>query len=80
MISAPLESVGIDLNAFKSGFATITATYSSSPADLTAAFELITTGSVQVDRLITHRVSLESLARGVDLMRRREALKVYVTP
>ena len=59
---------------------TITATYSSSPADLAAAFELIASGGLEVDRLITHRVPLESLASGVDLMRRREALKVYVTP
>jgi L-iditol 2-dehydrogenase len=59
---------------------TITATYSSSPADLTEAFGLITSGAVQVERLFTHRVPLESLASGVDLMRRREALKVYVTP
>jgi len=59
---------------------TITATYSSSPADLTEAFDLITSGAVQVERLFTHRVPLESLASAVDLMRRREALKVYVTP
>lgn len=59
---------------------TITATYSSSPADLAEAFGLITSGAVQVERLITHRVPLEHLASGVDLMRRREALKVYVTP
>ena len=32
------------------------------------------------ERLVTHRISLGSLDRGVDLMRRREALKVYVTP
>jgi len=59
---------------------TITATYSSSPADLTESFRLIAGGAVDVDRLITHRVPLEKLAAGVDLMRRREALKVYVTP
>jgi L-iditol 2-dehydrogenase len=59
---------------------TITATYSSSPADLTEAFGLITSGAVQVERLFTHRVPLERLGSGVDLMRRREALKVYVTP
>jgi threonine dehydrogenase-like Zn-dependent dehydrogenase len=35
---------------------------------------------VEVDGLITHRVPLERLAEGVELMRRREALKVYVTP
>ena len=59
---------------------TITATYSSSPADLAEAFRLISAGAIEVERLITHRVSLEGLASGVDLMRRREALKVYVTP
>ena len=59
---------------------TITATYSSSPSDLADAFRLIAGGGIEVARLITHRVPLESLAAGVDLMRRREALKVYVTP
>lgn len=59
---------------------TLTATYSSSPSDLAEAFRLIVAGEVSVDRLVTHRVSLGGLSRGVDLMRRREALKVYVTP
>jgi len=59
---------------------TITATYSSSPSDLAEAFRLIAGGAIEVERLITHRVPLERLASGVDLMRRREALKVYVTP
>src|SRR2546425_3807582 len=59
---------------------TLTATYSSSPSDLAEAFRLIVAGEVSVDGLFTHRVSLGDLDRGVDLMRRREALKVYVTP
>jgi L-iditol 2-dehydrogenase len=59
---------------------TLTATYSSSPADLAEAFRLIVEGAIAVDRLVTHRVSLGGLHRGVDLVRRREALKVYVTP
>ncbi|OLB53194.1 MAG: hypothetical protein AUH99_03035 [Candidatus Rokubacteria bacterium 13_2_20CM_2_70_11] len=59
---------------------TLTATYSSSPADLAEAFRLIVAGAIAVDRLVTHRVSLGGLHRGVDLVRRREALKVYVTP
>src|SRR5262249_57375185 len=59
---------------------TITATYSSSPADLAEAFRLIAGRALDVGRLITHRVPLERLAAGVDLMRRREALKAYVTP
>jgi L-iditol 2-dehydrogenase len=59
---------------------TITATYSSSPADLAEAFGLIASDAIEVERLVTHRVPLEGLAKGVELMRRREALKVYVTP
>jgi L-iditol 2-dehydrogenase len=59
---------------------TVTATYSSSPADLALAFALLARGAVGVDGLITHRLPLGRLAEGVDLMRRREAVKVYVTP
>jgi len=59
---------------------TITSTYSSSPATLARAFWLLAAGKIEVDRLISHRLPLARLAEGVDLMRRREALKVYVTP
>jgi L-iditol 2-dehydrogenase len=59
---------------------TVSATYSSSPADLARAFDLLGAGAVRVDGLITHRVRLEELARGVDLMRRHQAVKVYVVP
>jgi L-iditol 2-dehydrogenase len=59
---------------------TLTSTYSSSPAALGRAFWLLAAGKVEVDRLISHRLPLEQLAEGVELMRRREALKVYVTP
>lgn len=59
---------------------TITATYSSSPATLARAFWLIAAGKVDVGGLISHRLPLARLAEGVELMRRRQALKVYVTP
>jgi len=59
---------------------TLTTTYSSSPATLARAFWLIAAGKVDVAGLVTHRLPLERLAEGVDLMRRRQALKVYVTP
>ena len=59
---------------------TITTTYSSSPATLARAFWLLAAGKVEVAGLISHRLPLDRLAEGVELMRRREALKVYVTP
>jgi L-iditol 2-dehydrogenase len=57
---------------------TLTATYSSSPADLAEAFDLIRRGAVRVSELCSHRVPLERLADAVGLMERREALKVFV--
>jgi threonine dehydrogenase-like Zn-dependent dehydrogenase len=57
---------------------TLTATYSSSPADLAEAFDLIRSGAIRVDELCSHRLPLERLAEAVDLMERREALKVFV--
>lgn len=59
---------------------TVTATYSSSPSDLAEAFRLLVAGEVRVDGLVTHRVSFDRLGQAIDLMRRRQALKVYVTP
>jgi L-iditol 2-dehydrogenase len=59
---------------------TLTATYSSSPATLARAFWLLAAGKVDVEGLVSHRLPLERLSEGVELMRRREALKVYVTP
>jgi L-iditol 2-dehydrogenase len=59
---------------------TITATYSSSPGDLAEAFALVTGGRIALDGLYTHRLPLERLGEGVELMRRQDAIKVYVTP
>jgi L-iditol 2-dehydrogenase len=76
----PGESLPLPLGTLYHRELTVTSTYSSSPATLARAFWLLTAGKVEVDRLITHRLPLARLADGVDLMRRREALKVYVTP
>ena len=43
---------------------TLTATYSSSPADLAEAFDLIRSGAVRVAELCSHRVPLEAPGRG----------------
>jgi L-iditol 2-dehydrogenase len=59
---------------------TLTTTYSSSPADLTAAFALIAGGEISTAPLVSHRLPLDRLDEGVALMRRYSALKVFVTP
>lgn len=78
--SGPGESLPLPLATLYHRELTVTSTYSSSPAALARAFWLLAAGKVDVEALVTHRLPLARLAEGVDLMRRREALKVYVTP
>jgi len=58
---------------------TVTATYSSSPAELGEAFELICRGDVRVKGLMTHRLPLERLDEAVSLTRSHQAMKVFIT-
>jgi L-iditol 2-dehydrogenase len=74
------DSLPLPLAALYHRELTLTATYSSSPTELAEAFELLARGRIAVAGLVTHRLPLERLAEGVDLMRRHEAVKVYVTP
>ena len=74
------ESLPLPLGTLYHRELTIGATYSSSPAELAEAFELLAQGRVRIDGLISHRLPLARLAEGVELMRRHEAVKVYVTP
>ena len=57
---------------------TLTLTYSSSPADLAEAFRLIAAGALDLEGLYTHRLALDRLGEGVELMRdsgRRQGLR-----
>jgi L-iditol 2-dehydrogenase len=74
------ESLPLPLATLYHRELTVGATYSSSPVELAEAFELLAQGRVRVDGLISHRLPLERLGEGVELMRRHEAVKVYVTP
>jgi L-iditol 2-dehydrogenase len=76
----PGDALPVALEALYHRELTVTTTYSSSPGTLARAFWLIAAGKVDVEGLVSHRLPLERLAEGVDLMRRRQALKVYVTP
>lgn len=57
----------------------LTASYSSTPADLQAALALLESGRVRVDRIISHRLPLTRFDEGVALARSHQALKVYFT-
>jgi L-iditol 2-dehydrogenase len=57
---------------------TLSATYSSSPADLAEAFDLLRRGEVQVAPLASHSLPLEAFPEAVRLAESRRALKVFV--
>lgn len=77
IFAAHSGSVPLDLELLYQQEMMISSTYSSSPADLPLALELLTTRQVRVDSLISHRLPLARFAEGVALMRERTALKVY---
>ncbi|HUP34384.1 MAG TPA: alcohol dehydrogenase catalytic domain-containing protein [Candidatus Limnocylindria bacterium] len=74
------DSLPLPLGALYHRELTLTATYSSSPAELEEAFALLAAGRIRLDGLISHRLPLGRLGEGVELMRRHEAVKVYVIP
>lgn len=58
---------------------TITGTYSTAPGETSLALDLLAKGRVQVEDLITHRMGLGDVKRGLDLTRAaRESLKVII--
>jgi L-iditol 2-dehydrogenase len=59
---------------------TIVGANGSSPAHNAAALDLIASGRVRVDELITHRLPLESTLDALDLVARGAAVKVTIQP
>lgn len=77
IFAAHAGAAPLDLERIYQQELTITSAYSSSPETLRLALDLLATRQVRTDRLISHRLSLESFHEGVTLMRERKALKVY---
>ncbi len=79
LFAARAGAVPIDLETLYQQELTVSSTYSSSPAVLPLALDLLATRQVRVADLISHRLPLERFAEGVELVRERVALKVYFT-
>jgi len=77
IFAAHAGAAPLDLERIYQQELTITNAYSSSPATLRLALDLLATRQVLVDRLISHRLPLERFNEGVALMREHKALKVY---
>ncbi len=78
--SAPGETRAFDANELFFKEIDIQATYSAGPRDTRAALELLASGAVTADGIITHRFALEDTAAALATARRREGIKVIVSP
>jgi L-iditol 2-dehydrogenase len=74
----PGELVPLDLGAIFFREVTIQSTYSAGPFDTRDACELLTSGAVDAESIISHRVPLAQIAEAFRLARSGEAVKVLV--
>lgn len=74
----PGHPVPVDLGAAWFREVSITATYSAGPFDTREALDLLASGAVDGESVITHRVPLERVGEAFRLARSGEAVKVVV--
>ena len=75
----PEQRAAFDVNTLFFKELEIQATYSAGPRDTRAALDLIATGKIATERLITHRFPLEETAAALAMARSREGIKVIIT-
>ncbi len=78
----PDESFALPFNdVFWRNGITLTSSYGAGPADLRLALELIASGRVEVERLVTHRLPLAEVQKAFGLMLSAEdSLKIIIDP
>jgi len=77
----PGETLDIDFNPFWRNDISLKTCYGAAPLDNTQAMELIRAGNVDVKDLITHRFSLEEIAKGFKAASEgKNCLKVIIKP
>jgi len=81
---APTDSgveIPLPFNEFWMSQATLTTTYAAAPVDIEEAIELIQSRKINVKDMITHRLSLEEIGKGFQLVAKaNESIKVIVEP
>ena len=80
-VPGPDKSVTVPINAFWTREIRILTTYYCGPPDIDEAIRLLAAGTVSVDDMITHRLPLEDVARGFELvLDGKESIKVIINP
>lgn len=78
--AGPQEPAGFPINELFKFEKRVVGAYSGALAEQRQVFELLASGALDPTPLVTHCLPLERFAEGVDLVRRRQALKVLFTP
>ena len=73
-------TVTIDVNYVHYRQITIYGTFSSAPRHNILAMEMIRSGKINVDYILTHAVSLQDIHDGLELVEKRAGLRVAVVP
>jgi len=80
-INTPDTQVPFQLYDFWSSQVTLLSTYGASPRDLDEALELLRSGRVQVEDMITHRLPLVDTGVGFQLMEKaQDSIKIIIEP
>ena len=74
----PSEMVPLDLGAVFWREVTLQSTYSAGPADIRDALDLLASGRVRCDSIVTHHVPFDHVDEAFRLARTGEALKVVI--
>ncbi|PKN68837.1 MAG: alcohol dehydrogenase [Deltaproteobacteria bacterium HGW-Deltaproteobacteria-12] len=80
-VPAPDRRVVVPVNDFWMKEITILTSYYCGPSDIAEAIKLIDSGNIAVDDLITHRLALDDIVQGFQLVSdSRESIKVIIKP
>ena len=79
-VPTPGETLNIDFNPYWRNDISFITSYGSAPGDSKQALELIRAGNVNVKDMITHRLSLDEIAKGFKLASDGEGLKIIIKP
>ena len=80
-VPGPGKQITVPLNDFWTKEIQILTSYYCGPPDIVEAIEMIESGAVSVDDLVTHRLPLKDIARGFQLvLDGKESIKVIIKP
>ncbi len=80
-VPEPDKKVEIDLNPFWRDDISFKTSYGAAPADNIQAIELLKTGKIYIDDMITHRLTLNEIGEGFKIASNgKECLKVIIKP